>query len=261
MARAAAAVAAPHWRSTSWSALGRRVTWASSGESPRQPRACGAIMARRIPEPPRPNGPAHRPQKSHCPRGRATPHSRPTTPPGRKTGCQGACRRWNNAGSPRWTNSGRSTPSGHGCSRQGQRLPVLVLQAAFAAVADAPMRQPTRAGARTAVRQHGESSVEDPHDAALPAQLGRIHAASDVAMRKHRFLHGAPRAPKPADPQHAGPAKPDRASLQGPGFQLSPHPPGSGQVVPGFIALTAGGAEMPTPPAPTRASSSSMLTM
>lgn len=116
-------------------------------------------------------------------------------------------------------------------------------------------------GAQQVVRQHGESSVEDPHDAALPAQLGRIHAASDVVIRKHRFLHGAPRAPKSADPQHAGPAKPDRASLQGPGFQLSPHPPGSGQVVPGFIALTAGGAEMPTPPAPTRASSSSMLTM
>ena len=46
-----------------------------------------------------------------------------------------------------------------------------------------------------------------------------------------------------------------------PQLQLRSQPLGSGQVVLGFMALTAGVAEMPTPLAPTRPSSSSMLTM
>jgi len=54
----------------------------------------------------------------------------------------------------------------------------------------------------------GEASAEDLHDAALQAQLDRIHAANDMAIRKHRFLHGDPRPPKLADPQRAGPSRP-----------------------------------------------------
>lgn len=51
----------------------------------------------------------------------------------------------------------------------------------------------------------GEASAEDLHHAALQAALENIYAANDLAKRKHRYLHGEPQPPGPADPPRTGP--------------------------------------------------------